>query len=293
MLSRNDPVSAVPTTELEEAQLLQSISIEMLKPGDVGALYGKITATAQALMRSQFASMQLFHPDRGKEGELELLANRGFSPRSAEHWRWIGAVSNTSCAEAMRTRHRVVVADAERTAALVGTKDLEFFRENGIRSMQTTPLLTRNGRLVGMLSTHWSEPREPGDMDMRSLDILARQAADLIDSKQAEAALRESEEKYRSVFETMDEGFALCEMVRDPEGRPVDFRFLEVNPAYERFINAGRSELVGRKRSELRFKDARFGVPLFARLVETREPLRIERYFRRPRSLVRCSCLCP
>jgi signal transduction histidine kinase len=51
--------------------------------------------------------------------------------------------------------------------------------------------------MVGMISTHWRRPHEPSERDLRLLDILARQAADLIERKRAEEALRESQEKLR------------------------------------------------------------------------------------------------
>ena len=49
----------------------------------------------------------------------------------------------------------------------------------------------------------------------------------------AVTALRESEERYRTLFETMDQGFCVIEMLFDEAGRPFDYRFLEMNPAFE------------------------------------------------------------
>jgi PAS domain S-box-containing protein len=52
--------------------------------------------------------------------------------------------------------------------------------------------------------------------------------------KQAEQAQRESEERYRTLFESIDAGFCVLEMIYDAQGKPVDYRFLEVNRAFER-----------------------------------------------------------
>src|SRR6185312_12187559 len=49
--------------------------------------------------------------------------------------------------------------------------------------------------LLGMLSTHWSRPHEPSERDLRLLDILARQAADLIERRKSEEALREADRR--------------------------------------------------------------------------------------------------
>ena len=58
-------------------------------------------------------------------------------------------------------------------------------------------------------------------------------AADITDRKHAEEELRRSEERYRTLFESMDEGFCIVEMMFDADGRPVDYRFVEINPAFE------------------------------------------------------------
>lgn len=50
----------------------------------------------------------------------------------------------------------------------------------------------------------------------------------------AEEAMRESEERYRSLFTSMDEGFCVIEMIYDRHHKPVDYRFVEVNPAFEK-----------------------------------------------------------
>ncbi len=54
------------------------------------------------------------------------------------------------------------------------------------------------------------------------------------------------EDRYRSLFEAMSEGFALHEIICDEEGRPCDYRFLEVNPAFERLTGLKAEEVLGR-----------------------------------------------
>jgi len=60
-----------------------------------------------------------------------------------------------------------------------------------------------------------------------------------------EQALRDSESRYRQLFESMTAGFALHEILLDANGLPCDYRFLEVNPAFERLMGRKAEDLVG------------------------------------------------
>jgi PAS domain S-box-containing protein len=59
-------------------------------------------------------------------------------------------------------------------------------------------------------------------------------ATDIHDLKQIQESLKASERRYRTLFESIDEGFCIIEMIFDAQEKPVDYRFLEVNPAFER-----------------------------------------------------------
>ncbi|NHC34734.1 PAS domain S-box protein [Scytonema millei] len=72
---------------------------------------------------------------------------------------------------------------------------------------------------------------------------------EISDRKQAEIDLRDSEHRYRMLFETIDEGFCVCEMLFDENGKPIDYRFLEINPAFEKMT--GLQQAVGKTARQL------------------------------------------
>src|SRR5262249_39485891 len=165
---------------------IQRLSTRLIQEGNLDLLYKQILEVAITMMRSDMASMQMLDRD---QDALQLLAWKGFDPASAAFWGLVRVDGGSSCGVALGAGERVIVPDVECCEFMVGTPDLEYSRRSGIRAVQSTPLMSRHGRLVGMLSTHWRTPHQPAERELRLLDMLARQAADLIERKQTEAAL--------------------------------------------------------------------------------------------------------
>lgn len=180
--------------ELAHTEQLQRISCQLIQEDDINTLYQQIVEAAIAMMRSDMGSVQMLYPERN---DLRLLAWKGFAGASADFWEWVRLDSATSCGVALATGKRVIVPDVETCEFMAGSKDLDFYRLSDIRAVQSTPLISREGRIVGMISTHWHEVHEPSKRDLQLLDVLARQAADLIERKQVEEALRQAQSQLK------------------------------------------------------------------------------------------------
>lgn len=200
--------------ELVDAKLLRRAAMEMVHEDSVEGVSETILDAAVSIMHSDFASMHVLYPERGNGGELRLLAFRGLNAEAAKYWEWVRADSPSNCGETLRTLERTVVHDVKECFFMAGSEDLATYLHTGIRAVQTTPLVTRRGKLVGMLSTHWRKPHTPNERDWRLLDILARQAADLLDRKAVEQALRESEHQFRQ----MANNIASLAWMANPDG---------------------------------------------------------------------------
>jgi PAS domain S-box-containing protein len=93
---------------------------------------------------------------------------------------------------------------------------------------------------------------------------------DITERKRAATALKESELLYHGLFTSMDEGFCIIEMIFDPEDKPIDYRFIEVNPVFEK--QTGLHEAIGKRMREFAPSHESYWFELYGRVALTGEP---------------------
>ncbi len=91
-------------------------------------------------------------------------------------------------------------------------------------------------------------------------------------------ALKSSENRCRQLFENMIAAFALHEMVYDQNGDPVDYRFLEINPAFEKLTGLRAENLVGRTVLNVLPDTEQYWIETYARVAETGEPIAFQNF---------------
>ncbi|MBX3622767.1 MAG: response regulator [Rhizobacter sp.] len=160
----------------------------------LGPLLEKICDPAIALPEADFGNIQLVDP---ASSGLRIVVQRGFPAWWVEFWNEL-AQGEGACGAALKTRSRVIVTDVEASPLFVGKPALTMQLRADVRAVQSTPLVTRDGRFVGLISTHFKVPHRPPERVLAWLDVLARLSADLIDNGQSAAALRESESRFRA-----------------------------------------------------------------------------------------------
>ncbi len=117
---------------------------------------------------------------------------------------------------------------------------------------------------------------------LRSVEVALRarrrqyQVRDLMEEQRiVHKELRESEEKYRSLFESIDQGFCTIEVLFDEQEQPVDYRFLSINPCFER--QTGIVNAVGRRIREVAPLHEDHWFQTYGKIAKTGEPMRFDR----------------
>ena len=181
---------AALAADLKDTKLLHDMSTKLLSESNIQVFYDEILATAIALMQADAGTVQIL--ELAKQ-DLLLLATQNITPKIAEHFYHVDGSSNTSCGVALTTGDRTFI-DFDVPASKDPDGSLRIHLEAGFFSAQSTPLISRSGKPIGMLTTHWRKHHRPSERELRFLDLLARQAADLIEQRQAESQLRRAAE---------------------------------------------------------------------------------------------------
>jgi PAS domain S-box-containing protein len=177
---------------------LQILSTRLVRHGELDALLSEILSAAADMIGAGRGSMRIYDTETGA---LRMSVNQGLSERFRSHF--AGHCWPAQCEEVARQGRRFVIEDIERFAADGAADDVAMIHGENIRALQCTPLLSRDGRLLGLLNHHFDAPRALTTRDQRCLDLLARMAADLIERSHSERALREADRRKDEFLATL------------------------------------------------------------------------------------------
>jgi signal transduction histidine kinase/PAS domain-containing protein/ActR/RegA family two-component response regulator len=177
---------------------------------------------------------------------------------------------------ACRRGEDLVVDDVSMSPLLTPVERHNFERVQ-VGAFAAVPL-TKAGRWVGIFSAQSASPRQWSALAVQLIREVAERIWAAVERARAEQALRESELRYRTLFERMGQGFAVKELIRDENGSVVDLRYVEVNGRFEQLIGWNRVAILGRLRRDTLGVDERW-LRLCQGVVDSGEQAHVEQHF--------------
>jgi PAS domain S-box-containing protein len=201
--------------DLDAMERLHAVSMRFFDEERLQDVLDEILEASIAITQADFGDIQVLD---SRSSSLEIVAARGLPAWWLEYWSRVSK-GQGSCGLALERGERVIVEHVADSPAFDG-EALKIQLRAGIRAVQSTPLVDRSGTLLGVISTLYTTPQRPSDRALRLLDLLARQAADILDRARREAEERRHETEQRilagvgGVLSTLDYEHALSNVVQ-------------------------------------------------------------------------------
>jgi PAS domain S-box-containing protein len=221
-------------TERKRDELLLTLEAQIFEVISVGSTLAevleKIVLSIEAISEKTIASVLLLDPDGlhvhyGAAPHLPEAYNRALEGAA------IGPAEG-SCGTAAYRREPVIVADIETDPLWNNYRELAL--AHGLRACWSTPIINREGNVVGTFAMYYREPRAPQEQDFRLIARATHLANIAIERKRAEEQLRESEARLTRIVETVPDGIVIV----NREGQIT-------------FANAAAESILGLRRSDI------------------------------------------
>jgi two-component system CheB/CheR fusion protein len=171
--------------DLRRMTRLHALSGQLIRPGDVHAMLDTVIHAAVDITDAEMGNVQL----ADEAGTLTIVAQIGFDRPFLEFFARVDAHTDSACAVALAGRQRVFVEDVTTSPVFADRPSLPVMAAAGVRAVQSTPLVDRTGRLLGILSTHYRNVHRFDEAELRWVDLLARLATDIIERQRTEELL--------------------------------------------------------------------------------------------------------
>jgi PAS domain S-box-containing protein len=181
------------TAQVRALTRLHALSLHLAGSPDLESSLRAVLHTLVQLHDADYGLLSLYDPHSSM---LHAAASIGFDGPGLDRMGTITPQADgDACSASFFTRERTIVEDID------AEPRFEWYRQTaravGVRAVHSTPVLTRRGDILGVLSVYFERPRRPTEAEQQFADICARNAADVIETIRSQQALRESEARFR------------------------------------------------------------------------------------------------
>jgi signal transduction histidine kinase len=178
--------------QVEDLRQLHEMSVSLTSTLKIESVFKEVLRAALAVHGTDLGLLSLC--DMQFDG-VNVKVHSGFDEEFLKEVEWVPRGLG-SCGTSYEQRKRVVVEDVEVDPIFAPLR--ETARIGGFRAVHSTPLITRRGNIIGVLSVHFRQPHRPSERETRLMDLYAQMAADIIENAQlhyqVQQELREREE---------------------------------------------------------------------------------------------------
>lgn len=167
--------------DLDAMTRLQDIYACSFRSGTTRQILDEVLRAAMFIAGTDMGNLQIVDPASRK---LRIVSHVGLDEDWLAYWRDVDYLQGT-CGAALRRGERVIVENTSTSMLLAAPEMREVFAKAGIMAVQSTPLIDSKREVIGMISTHFRTPHRPDERTLRLLDLLAREAADILGRKSA------------------------------------------------------------------------------------------------------------
>jgi PAS domain S-box-containing protein len=187
--------------EIDALNRLYRLSSQLLRPSELKAAMELILDGSMEIVGAAMGDVQIYDvPNQ----TMKVVAHRGMHQDHIECLQRLALDRDSPCARARKTGNRVIVEDVEGDSE--SAQHRAVAAALGYRAMQCTPLVSRDGELLGVVSTQFPNPHRPSEHELRLLDLYLVHATDTIERIRTVEELRQSEQLYRGIGDSIPYG---------------------------------------------------------------------------------------
>ena len=238
--------TANASRELARTRLLQDVAIAASTSTSVAETCDRCLQAAARHLDLQVGAVYTYDP---REQSLDLLVSFGLHGDVIESVAHYDVRTDQSTLATRAARERRLLASEDLPASAARHRLLKRAGMDDLRAIAAP--LESGGTLLGTLSLIFTNRGVFSDSERDLVRALSAVVSQAFENARLYEQLMESEARFHALFTTMAEGFSLNEIILDDDGAACDFRYLEVNAAFEQFTGIRAADAVGKTMLEL------------------------------------------